>query len=251
VTTCLVCQTAGVAPSPAALDYVRGRIPLYTISGAAALLGVPGSTFHTWVSGYERRPAGRKPVYGAGMVTRISVPGRGPSIPFVGFAEGMALAAFTRKHQIHLAKVRSAVTALESGLKLTNALASKHLYVLGPKLLYDFAEQAHDPSLMDLVELEHGQAVFAPVVREYLSQVVYDEDGWAAQVRLPIYRRAEVYVDPQHGSGEPYFAPSGVPVKDVVGRHLGGDPVDLLARDYDVPEEQITEAVEIAQRPAA
>jgi uncharacterized protein (DUF433 family) len=184
------------------------------------------------------------------MVTRLSVPGRGPSIPFVGLAEGMALAAFRRQHEIPFPKIRAAVTALESGLELTNALASKHLYLLGPKLLYDYAEQAHDPSLMDLVELDHGQAVFAPLVREYLTQVVYDEDGWAEQVRVPIYREAEVYVDPYHGSGEPYFAPSGVPVIDVVGRHVGGDSIRLLSEDYGIPEEQITEAVEVA-RPAA
>jgi len=184
------------------------------------------------------------------MVTRIGVPGHGPSIPFVGLAEGMALAAFRRQHEIPLPRIRAAVTALEEGVGLTHALASSHLYSLGPKLLYDYAQQADDPYLMDLVELDAGQAVFAPVVRDYL-QVVYDDAGWAERLRVPIYRHANVYADPHHASGEPCFAPSGVPVLDVVGRYVGGDPVDLLSEDYGIPAEQITEAIEIAQRPAA
>lgn len=250
MTTSTVCQTAGVAPSPAALDYVRGRVPLYTISGAAALLGVPASTFATWVNGYERRQSGRKPVYGAGMVTRVNVPGRRPSIPFVGLAEGMALAAFRRQRDIPLPRIRAAVTDLEQNVGITNALASKHLYTLGPRLLYDFAQAAHDPWLMDLVELDGGQAVFAPMVREHL-QVAYDDDGWAERLRLPIYEHAEIYADPHHASGEPFFASSGVPVLDVLGRYAGGDPVGLLSEDYGIPEEQITEAIEIARRTAA
>jgi uncharacterized protein (DUF433 family) len=247
-----MCQTASVASSPAALDYVRGRVPLYTIAGAARLLGVPASTFYTWVHGYERRPPRRKPVYGAGIVTRISVPGHGPSIPFVGLAEGLALAAFRRQHEIPLPRIRAAVTELEAGVGLTNALASRHLYLLGPKLLYDYAQRADDAWLMDLVELDRGQEVFAPFVREYLQRVEYDDDGWARRLRVPIYSHAEVYADPHHASGEPFFVPSGVPVLDVVGRYAGGDAVGLLAEDYGIPEDQITEAVEIAQqRPAA
>jgi uncharacterized protein (DUF433 family) len=246
----MVCQTAGVASSPAALDYLRGRVPLYTISGAAALLGVPASTFSTWVNGYERRQPGRKPVYGAGMVTRVNIPGHRPSIPFVGLAEGAALAAFRRRHEIPLPRIRAAVTALETGLGITNALATEHFYSLGPTLLYDYARRADDPLLMDLVELNTGQAVFALVVREYL-QVAFDEGGWVERLRVPIYRRAMVYADPHHASGEPFFEASGVPVQDVVGRYRGGDSVSLLARDYGIPEDQVAEAVEVAKLPAA
>jgi uncharacterized protein (DUF433 family)/DNA-binding transcriptional regulator YdaS (Cro superfamily) len=245
-----VCHTPAVAASLAALDYVRGRVPLYTVTGAARLLGVPPSTFSTWVNGYERNPPGRKPVIGAGMVTRISVPGRGPSIPFVGLAEGAALAAFRRRHEIPFPRIRAAVTALESGLGITNALASMHFYSLGPRLLYDYARQADDAWLMDLVELDTGQAVFAPIVREYL-QVAFDDDGWVERLRVPIYRRAVVYADPHHASGEPFFEAGGVPVLDVIGRYLGGDPVGLLSQDYGIPEEQITEAIGIAQPTAA
>lgn len=245
-----MCHTAGVAPSPAALDYVRGRVPLYTITGAASMLGVPPATFSTWVNGYIRKPPGRKPVVGAGMVTRFNVPGQGPSIPFVGLAEGMTLAAFRQRHKIPLPRIRAAVARLEAGLGITNALASEHLYSLGPRLLYDYARRANDPWLMDLVELDGGQTVFAPVVRDHL-QVVYDDDGWVERIRVPIYERADVFADVEHGSGQPYFSPSGIPVDDVLGRFHGGDSVDLLAEDYGIPETQIAEAVELAQRLAA
>ncbi len=250
--SCALCHTAAVAPSPAALDYVRGRVPLYTIAGAARLLEVPPSTFATWVNGYERPRPGRPPVVGAGMITRISVPGHRPSIPFVGLVEGYSLAAFRRQKHIPLPQVRRGVAALESGLKLEHGLASRHLYSVGARLLYDYAQTRGDVDLMDLVELDAGQAVFAPLVRDYLQRIVFDEDGWPARVRLPGYEVANVWVEPYLASGEPYFAPSGVPVLDVVGRSIGGDPIDLLSDDYGIPAEQISEAVEIAQqRPAA
>ncbi len=235
-----------MARSPAALDYVRGRVPLYTITGAARLLGVPPSTFATWVNGYRRLRPGRPSVVGAGMVTRIGVPGRGPSIPFVGLVEGLALAAFRRQKDVPFPEIRRGVAALEAGLKLDHGLASKHLYRLGARLLYDYAETAGDYDLMDLVELNGRQAVFAPLVRDYLEQIVYDEDGWATRVRLPEYKVADIWVEPYLASGEPYFYSSGVPVRDVVSRRLAGDPLDLLAADYDVPPEQIAEAVDKA-----
>jgi uncharacterized protein (DUF433 family) len=162
----------------------------------------------------------------------------------------MTLAAFRRRHKIPLPRIRAAVMRLEAGLGITNALASEHLYSLGPRLLYDYAQQANDPWLMDLVELDGGQAVFAPIVRDNL-QVVYDDDGWAERIRVPIYKQADVYADVDHGSGQPYFAPSGVPVDDILGRYNGGDSVDLLSEDYGIPEAQIAEAVELAQRAAA
>lgn len=248
---CTVCHTRAVAPSMVALDHVRARVPLYTVSGAARLLEVPTSTFATWVNGYERSRPGRLPTVGTSMITRIAHGGREPSIPFIGLAEGMALAAFRRQRNVPLPEIRRGVAALEAGLKLEHGLASRHLYLIGPKLLYDYAETAGVVELMELVELHAGQTVFAPLVREYLEHVVYDDHGWASRIRLPGYEVADIWVEPYLSSGEPYFYSSGVPVRDIVSRSLAGDPLSLLAEDYDVPQEQIAEAVAKVQSRSA
>ena len=74
----------------------RFTVPLYTVAEAARFLGVPASTMGTWAKGYVRRPAGRAPVEGAPIVTSLAAGPRFPTVPFVGLAEGMVVAAFRR-----------------------------------------------------------------------------------------------------------------------------------------------------------
>ena len=114
-------------------DPLRFEKPLYTVSEAAAYVGVPRSTFETWVRGYLRRPQGRRPVQGEALLT--SVPGHTLSIPFVGLAEGMVLAAF-RETGLPLQRIRPALDRLRAEHDLEHALASEHLYSDGAEVLY-------------------------------------------------------------------------------------------------------------------
>jgi len=232
-----------------ALDHLRGRVPLYTISEAARILDMRALTLETWVNGYEKHYPNRPPVTGAPFITRLSTGSR-RSIPFVGLAEAFVVCAF-RSSGGSLHKVRRALSVLEQDVGLDHALASRQLYLLGPDLLYDFANRTGDRSVMDLVQLHDGQRVFVPVVADYLKNVTYDDGGWASQLRLHQYRVADVRVDPHHTSGDPYFAKSGVRVEDVVSRFRAGDPIDLLAEDYDIPPEEVREAAERAGLRAA
>jgi hypothetical protein len=61
---------------------VRFAVPLYSSREAAGYLGVPATTFASWVKGYRRDFAHRAPVEGAPLVTGLppEVPG-GPTIP--------------------------------------------------------------------------------------------------------------------------------------------------------------------------
>ena len=84
-------------PKEAAIDNdgkLRFDVPLYTLAEAARALDVPSSTFATWAKGYERRPPGRRIVRGAPIVTAFEAPAGYPSVPFIGLAEGMVLAAY-------------------------------------------------------------------------------------------------------------------------------------------------------------
>lgn len=249
--TCHSCRVAREERSPA-LDYIRGKIPLYTVAQAARILGVKSTTFDTWVNGYERHPAGRKPVYGAPMVTRLPVAARGPSVPFVGLAEGYFLAAM-RQSGVPLPAVRRAVEFLEREIGLEHALANKQVFALGGHIVYDWAKSNGVEELMELVEIDQqtGQGVFVSVVRDYLRGVELDDDGWASRLTLRSYKVAVILVEPEHTSGQPYFASSGVPVADVVNRAFAGDPVDLLAADYGMDPREVEEAVKVAGPRAA
>lgn len=145
----------------------RFGTPLYTVSEAARSLGVPTSTFATWVHGYVRRPPGRPEVGGAPVVTTVGVEGRGAIIPFIGLAEGLVLAAF-RQAGVPLQRIRPAIAQLQQELGLRHALASKSLYTDGAEVLYDYAEHAGDTpaalSARDLVVVRNSQRVFNEIV---------------------------------------------------------------------------------------
>lgn len=121
----------------------RFSTPLYTVSEAARSLGVPTSTFATWVYGYVRRPPGRPEVGGAPVVTTVDAEGRGAIIPFIGLAEGLVLAAF-RQAGVPLQRIRPAIAQLPQEPGLRHALASKSLDTDGAEVLYDYAEHAGD-----------------------------------------------------------------------------------------------------------
>ena len=90
----------------------RFSTPLYTVAEASHFLGVPDSTFRSWVKGYVRRSDGRADVRGEPIV--MVVPGqrvRSASVPFVGLAEGLVLAGI-RRAGVPLQRIRPAVQVL-------------------------------------------------------------------------------------------------------------------------------------------
>ncbi|MEY2461820.1 MAG: hypothetical protein QOG30_3650 [Acidimicrobiaceae bacterium] len=103
------CLTCGVVVR--VHEDLRFGVPLYTLAEAAKALAVPPSTFATWAKGYVRRPVGRKPVKGQPVVTALAAKSGEPSVPFVGLAEGMVLAA-VRQARVPLQRVRPALEVL-------------------------------------------------------------------------------------------------------------------------------------------
>jgi hypothetical protein len=144
----------------------RFDVPLYSVSEAARHIDVPRTTFDTWVRGYSRRPKGRSPVTGASVVTYIPS-ADGPSVPFIGLAEGFVLAAF-REAGVPLQRIRPAITRLQEELGIEHVLASRSLYSDGAEVLYDYAEDTGDTpegkSARQLVVVRNDQQVFQEVV---------------------------------------------------------------------------------------
>jgi hypothetical protein len=73
----------------------RFSTALYGIAEAADYLAVPASTFASWAFGYERKRPGGGLVSARPVITAVHPARRNePAVPFVGLAEGYALAAF-------------------------------------------------------------------------------------------------------------------------------------------------------------
>ena len=109
---------------------LRFEVPLYTLAEAAHAVDVPPSTFATWAKGYTRRRPGQKATQGRPVITAFEARPGQPSVPFVGLAESMILAA-VRRAGVPLQRIRPALTALEKEIGFQHALASKALYTDG------------------------------------------------------------------------------------------------------------------------
>lgn len=235
---------------PLAQDDPRLSRPLLTVREVASGLRVPESTFRTWARGY-RRSGRARPVVGEPVVTSLPVHGREASIPFIGIAEGLVLAAF-RRSGVPLQRIRPALRRLSEETGIAHALASQSLYSDGADVLYDYAEAAHDEQVAEqLTVVRSGQLVFADVVQDYLQLITYAADGWPALVRLPAFGRAVVVVDPNRAFGRPLFASGGARVEDVLDRWRAGESFEELSRDFGVPEEEIEDAARAAAARAA
>lgn len=234
-------------------DDIRFDVPLYTVAEAARALGVPPSTFSTWAKGYERRPAGRCPVRGEAIVTALrSLTGQ-PSVPFVGLAEGMVLAA-VRKAGVPLQRVRPALAVLAKEIGVRHALASERLYTDGAELLFDYAEQMPEGegrSVRDLVVVRSGQRMFNDVVQGYLRRISYGPDGYATAIRLPGYERAEVLADPTRSFGQPNFCHGAATVHNVLERFWAGEGIDTVSAEFGVPVLEIEDVLRASSHRAA
>lgn len=223
-----------------AADDPRVRQPIFTLREAAGYLGLPKSTLHDWA----------RPTAGRAIVTSLPPRGRAASVPFIGFAEAYVLSAF-RRAGVPLQRIRPAVDALSAEIGIDHALASQRLYTDGAEVLYDYATVHDEEELGGLTVVRTGQREFAEAVRDYLRRITYGNDGWASQVHLPAYERAEVVVDPRRAFGMPLVVHGGARVEDLVDRFKAGDALADIADDFGVPQPEVEDVVRVATRAAA
>ena len=222
-------------------DDLRLARPIFTLRETSGYLGVPKSTIHQWA-----RPAGDK----SPLITVFPQRGREATVPFVGFAEAYVLSAF-RRAGVPLQRIRPAVDVLSREIGITHALASEHLHTDGAEVLFDFATERSDEDWLELVVVRTGQKQFSELVRDYLQRITYGDDGWASQVQLPIYGRANVIVDPHVAFGIPLVTDGGARVEDLVDRFLAGDTIGDIADDFGVPHDHVEDVIRVATRVAA
>lgn len=229
---------------------VRFAVPLYTMAEAARYVRVPSSTFRAWAKGYEVNAEPGRRVSGAPVITALPADRGQPSIPFVGLAEGLVLAAF-RKAGVSLQHIRQAVPVLKAEVGLDHALASHRLYSDGAVILYDYAnsrasdaEAAED--LAGVTRVVDNQRVFADVVRDYMQRITYGDDGFAIALSVPYGGNGLLRIRPEQAGGRPLFVRGRAPLDAVLGRWRAGERMDDIAKDYEIPRDDLEDAIRVA-----
>ncbi len=179
---------------------------------------------------------------------------REPTIPFVGLAEGLVLAAI-RRSGIPMQRVRPALDKLQQQMGVEHALASQKLYTDGVELLFDYAKQNQKselkPSAKTLVVIRNGQRVFTEIIEQYLKCIHYGSDGYASTIRVPVYQHAQVVADPTRSFGSPIFEHGGSRVSDVLERFWAGESLNDLNKEFGVPHHQLEDVVRATSQRAA
>lgn len=224
---------------------VRLDRPLYSVAGAARLVGMKATTLDTWVNGYERRPRGQF-VTGAPFITTVpETRPRGPKIPFVGLVEATVVAAF-RRTDVSLQHIRRSLRILQEQNVLDHPLARRRLFTDGAQLLYDYG----DESTSELTVVHSQQVVFKPLILDYLRRIDFGDDGLASSLVVPVTRREILRIRPQVESGDPLFINGGAPLRAVLSRYKAHEPIKDIAKDYGVPAEDIIEVIGALSPPA-
>ncbi|WP_157538498.1 MULTISPECIES: DUF433 domain-containing protein [unclassified Nocardioides] len=232
-----------VLDMPAAVD--KFDAPLYTQSEASRFLGLSETTFRNWARGYRVVRAGRE-VVGIPVITAVAKEGaRSPDIPFVGLAEGYALAAI-RRSGVPLQRIRPALEVLAKEMGLPHALASDRLFTDGAEVLFDYAATA-DPSesaaVRELVVVRDGQRVFADAVESYLQRIVFGDDGFAQALPLPGFSRAEVVADVRRSFGQPIFSRGGARLEDVLSLFRAERDLSVVAEEFGIPRSDLEDVL--------
>lgn len=225
---------------------VRFSMPLYTQAEAARYLGMSDSTFKYWTHAYDRPGRTGKIHHGAPIITRVqSDASSGASVPFIGLAEAVFLAAL-RSTRIPLQRIRPAVEEIQKEIGVDYALASKRLHTDGAELLWEVSAKTDlgPGERSALVVVRNGQYVFREVVEQYLQNITYGSDGFAIRVELPGYEVARLIADPDINFGRPFFASNGAPVSTVLSRLHAGEPLPDVADDYDLDPDEVREVAD-------
>ncbi|MGH3470950.1 MAG: hypothetical protein ACRDPG_02740 [Nocardioidaceae bacterium] len=219
--------------------------PLYTQAEASRYLGLSESTFRNWSRGYHAVIQGRE-VSGRPVITAVGKVGqRGPAIPFIGLAEGYALAAI-RKAGVSLQRIRPSLERLNQEMGVQHALASEKLFTDGAEVIFDYADKAGGDdadAVRELVVVRNGQRVFTEIVMDYLQRIVFDADGFAALLPLPGFEHAELVADVRRSFGQPIFAHGGARLEDALSLFRAGEELSVVAEEYRIPYLELEDAV--------
>lgn len=208
----------------------RFTAPLYTIQEAAYYLRRPITTVDHWVHGRGH--------VGPLVTSTPSDTRRHAEVPFIGLAEALVV-NFLRRKGITMGKIRRALDELATEMTLDYALASRRLSTDGVEVFFRYAEAASDPEVGYLAEVIQQQYVLDGILDDGLTIVSFSEDGWAGRLVLPFGSRELIEVDPRRAFGKPLFINGGAPLMSVLERLTAREPIRSVARDFDVPTEDI------------
>jgi uncharacterized protein (DUF433 family) len=218
------------------------ELPVYSLAEASAFLDIPNSTLRQWVFG---RFVGRHRKWSEPLIVRPD--GSEDLLSFNNLAELHILSVTTKVHSVPLKAVRAAVDHVKKEFPAKHPLLSEAFYTDGRDLFVKTIEHTINVT-------RQGQLALKPILDLYLERIERDSKFLPTKI-FPITRGQKsskiVSIVYTISSGRPVIDGYGIPVSSIWGRYQGGDTVDFLANDYDVPPDKIKGAIDYVEKYAA
>ncbi len=151
------------------------------------------------------------------------------------------LRSLRTEHGVSLRSVRKALRYAENSLDLDRLLLRPELRTDGGRLFLEQYGRLTDLSAS-------GQIAMRQMFDEHLKRVEWD--GWEFPIRLYPFVSTEVpttnrpiVIDPGIAFGRPVLHRQGISTRAIAERIDAGESVSELARDYEVGQPEIEEAV--------
>lgn len=191
---------------------------IYDIPEVARLAQLSPSRVRRWLLGYSYE-------YGVG-VDRFRRR-QGPVVhrvdahyaSFLDLIELRFARAFL-EHGFSPQKVRAAFTEAALVTGEDHPFARRRFFRMGRRLFLELQRNRDDAR--NLLELcTRGQWAIGPIVREYATQVEFDEDSSAVTSWWPLGRGKPVVIDPRLSSGAPVLQRHGIRTANLYDLYLG------------------------------
>lgn len=216
------------------------EVPMYWLSEVALFTGVPSSTLKRWTGQIGRS----KPLIAAPH-DELQQRDSELRLSFANLLEAHILDA-TRKRDIPVSRIRRGLDFLaqESPDTITHPLLS-HTFYSVPGLRDMFIRTLEGEAIN---VSRYGQAGLGDILNEHLHRIEWDQTG---PVRLMPMRTERVVIDLNVSGGQPVIRGTGVLATILAGRWHAGDKLEELARGYELPLEDVREAVRYIDATAA
>jgi uncharacterized protein (DUF433 family) len=221
------------------------EIPLYGFADTARYLKLHINTLRFWVRGNEQRKS----------LPIIQLPDKNkPLLSFMNLVEIHVLSAITRVHKVHLKKVRIALEYLEDKFPTPHQLAAQEFWTDKFELYIE-----HHKDL--ICASKDGQIVMREVINQSLQRIDRDVDLTAFRI-YPFSKKLlfsslkdnpkmvlenspkNISIDPLIAFGRPTISGTGIATNVIAGKFKAGEKIENLAKDYEIDEDKIQEAID-------
>lgn len=228
------------------------EIPLYGLAETSRYLKINIRTLSSWVRGRTYKLDDGMEKWWSPV---IKLPNEDkPLLSFYNLVEIHVLSGIRRIHNVQFYKVRSALNYLEKEFPSKNPLAKRDFWTDKFDI---FIKESGDLICASL----YGQRVIQQAVEQYLHRIERDLDSFpfrlypfSNEIKFKMkdskhsprdleIQPKNIVIDPLISFGRPTLTGTGVPTNVIAGRFRAGENVKALAKDYDIEETQIQEAL--------